>query len=292
VPAAATACRNAGIILMTVIAETLMTNSSEMLSIASNPTSRNVLVTPTLSTVSQATTGVVAATCNSVSECQSNPCQNGGTCIDGYGLYYCRCPQSYTGYNCDRQCSTPQLDVVFVLDISGSVQQEYQISMSFASAVVYGLDIDSGNIRVGAVAFSTIVVGQFYLSDFTSREAVVNGLRFYNAGGTTNTAGALYNVLNTQFTATHGARSGAQKVVILVSDGYSNVNPDQTVPSASALKNNVGAVIYSVANGDNPQFSELTNIASSPQSQYVLPLLGQNNIASISSMLLDKLCSS
>ena len=28
-------------------------------------------------------------------ECSSNPCRNGGTCVDQYGSYFCRCPSNW-----------------------------------------------------------------------------------------------------------------------------------------------------------------------------------------------------
>ncbi|XP_077199823.1 coagulation factor VII-like [Paroedura picta] len=33
--------------------------------------------------------------------CDSNPCQNGGTCIDHYQNYVCLCPMEYEGKNCE-----------------------------------------------------------------------------------------------------------------------------------------------------------------------------------------------
>ena len=36
-----------------------------------------------------------------VDECESNPCQNGGTCEDGVGAYSCTCIAGYTGENCE-----------------------------------------------------------------------------------------------------------------------------------------------------------------------------------------------
>ena len=42
-----------------------------------------------------------------VNECQSNPCLNGGTCVDGLKSYRCICSERYTGDNCElREYST------------------------------------------------------------------------------------------------------------------------------------------------------------------------------------------
>jgi len=113
---------------------------------------------------------------------------------------------------CHAGCSQ-QMDVVFVLDISGSIQEKYDNALMFAGNVSYGLDIDSGNVRVAAVAYSSTTLGQFYLRDYVNRrEAIINALRFYNPGGSTNTATALEQVRNTHLTASYGARSGVRKV--------------------------------------------------------------------------------
>ena len=34
-------------------------------------------------------------------ECQSNPCQNGGTCVDGVYSFTCSCPSSFAGPRCE-----------------------------------------------------------------------------------------------------------------------------------------------------------------------------------------------
>ena len=36
-----------------------------------------------------------------INECASNPCENGGTCVDGINSYNCKCVAGYVGHNCD-----------------------------------------------------------------------------------------------------------------------------------------------------------------------------------------------
>ena len=37
---------------------------------------------------------------NNINECYSNPCQNGGTCMDGINSYTCTCATGFTGTDC------------------------------------------------------------------------------------------------------------------------------------------------------------------------------------------------
>ncbi|GCC27784.1 hypothetical protein chiPu_0006210 [Chiloscyllium punctatum] len=38
--------------------------------------------------------------CKNINECASNPCVNGGTCVDDVNRYACLCRAGWAGYNC------------------------------------------------------------------------------------------------------------------------------------------------------------------------------------------------
>lgn len=65
--------------------------------------------------------GFAGELCNfEYNECESNPCQNGGECIDHIGSYECHCTNGFTGSRCQIKVSTikkkkPQLKIPFIL---------------------------------------------------------------------------------------------------------------------------------------------------------------------------------
>jgi len=67
---------------------------------------------------------IASIVCQNDRACQSAPCLNGGTCVDGMaGTYRCRCTERFTGLRCERACSA-RIDLVFILDVSGSTRLE------------------------------------------------------------------------------------------------------------------------------------------------------------------------
>jgi len=177
-----------------------------------------------------------------------------------------------------------------MIDISGSLETIFEADISLARSIAYGLDLDSGNARVGAMTFSSQVQGQFFLNSYIgSRQSVITAMSFYDYSGSTNIAAALTETLSNQFTAANGARPGVAKVAILITDGYATVNPDQVIPAATALKN-TGVELYVIATGESPNLSVLQSLASSPTNKYLLSLPDTSFVSSTSSTLLDRVC--
>lgn len=190
----------------------------------------------------------------------------------------------YLSAECSRK-----LDVVFVLDISGSVEDEYRLVITFAKEVVYGLSMNL-DTRVGAITYSTDVNGQFYMNTYSTKEGVINGLNFYHKGGRTNTQEALRIMRTEHFTTTRGERTGVRNVAIVVTDGYSNIDEDNTIPEATRAKEEEEIDIFVVALGEGPNFREVNDMASDPDSDYVYQLRDINEIEETAEQLLDELC--
>jgi len=79
------------------------------------------------------------------------------------------------------------LDIVLVLDLSGSVEAEYDLIMDFSRALSLGLNINSGGVRVGVVAFSDNVSHVIELDDFIREQRnLIEALNFPHHRGATN----------------------------------------------------------------------------------------------------------
>lgn len=44
---------------------------------------------------------ILSSCCSDINECASNPCQNGGSCLDRVNRYMCRCIPGYVGDRCE-----------------------------------------------------------------------------------------------------------------------------------------------------------------------------------------------
>ena len=112
---------------------------------------------------------------------------------------------SYLFLGCDIR-----VDLVLILDLSGSVEDEYRMVLEFAKHLVYGLPFQQDRTRVGAIAYSTEIVGQFYMNTYRDQEAVINALNFYHKGGKTNAQLALNLMREQHFTSQRGDRSAVR----------------------------------------------------------------------------------
>ncbi|XP_036123051.1 collagen alpha-5(VI) chain [Molossus molossus] len=147
-------------------------------------------------------------------------------------------------YDCK---SIRKLDVVFVLDHSGSISSTQRESMiNLTVHLVNKADVGRDRVQFGAVRYSDQPEVLFYLNTYSTRSAVVENLRTPRAtGGNTFTALAL-NYTDVLFTEQYGSRikQNVKQMLIIITDGESH-DRHMLNDTASKLRDK-GIVIYAV----------------------------------------------
>ncbi len=190
------------------------------------------------------------------------------------------------------ECPSRGLDLVFVMDSSGSVgERNFDLTKDFAASVTETFIINSEETQVGAIAFSGFANVSFRLDTFDDREGVLRGLEqitFFDIPGngqpSTNTADALVTLRTEVLTTAGGARDESlaiPRVAVVITDGKSSVNESETIPAARAV-HDAGITVFAVGVGKNIDEEELTAIASRPQ---LVTLLSNFNIIEFQSLL-------
>ncbi|XP_033728441.1 uncharacterized protein LOC117317678 isoform X2 [Pecten maximus] len=259
----------------------------ELRAMASEPADSNTFVFNDFVSLANFSQTFVRATCVSESVlCNVNRCKNGGVCVPGINSFSCKCPRGFNGPTCEMECISKK-DVVFVLDSSSSVGKDnYQTMLDFVKALVEELAGASFNNRFGLIVYSTEVRLIFSLGRYKDAATIgnaVGGTRYYP--GSTNTAGGLRTALEI-LTNAYGARRDAEDVVILITDGQSNVNSHDTIPAAEELKG-TGARVLTIGVGLT-DYSEVAQIASTPED--VFKVSRYNLLLDIKTDILDSSC--
>lgn len=160
------------------------------------------------------------------------------------------------------------MDIVFLLDSSTSVTEPNFVRMlQFCKDLIAYADIDSGELRVGVLVFSTAAEVMFHLNDFNKKSDIYDAIdEIPYIYGSTNTADALRVMRTEMFTLAHGDRPNADNVAVLIADGVSNfINAQYTVPEAEAAKAD-SIHIFGIGVGLD-DITELNGIVSAPASE-------------------------
>lgn len=149
--------------------------------------------------------------------------------------------------------------------------------------------IDTGQVRVGVVTYSTDVHIQFYLNTHKSKQAILDAIdNIPYTYGSTNTYGGLSTMHKQMFTAARGDRPGVRNIAVLVTDGVSNLNTYQTIPAARASRAD-GIHIYAIGIG-LADTSELRDIASEPASENSFSVQEFSALEGMKHRIFERLC--
>ena len=257
-------------------------------------------------------------------------------------------------------CTPGPVDIVFVLDRSGSVGSQFYQEIEFSKKVISKLPVsvgENGGSRVGVVVYSNraeVELGFDLGSNLASVMSKFSTLSSTQGSGCTNTTGALkvagLNLLNVStvgsaeqchnnagcctqwssgWTSSGGSSrrrrsstssswssswssstsryrsssrrqgrstsgsdvydwSGGRRVLVIVSDGASNLGGD---PSgvASELSSN-GIELFSVGVGSSVTEEELLSMASTPKSRHMFRTSDFNGLSSVVGAINEGLC--
>jgi len=158
------------------------------------------------------------------------------------------------------------------MDSSGSIGiDNFQKQREFLKKIVLNLEIGLNETRVAIINYGTEVQVVANFLKFNDKDMLLNAISSIKyLSSNTNTAGALAEANNNILQENAGMRpfdKGVSKVVIVVTDGASNVNPAMTIPNANKIKNR-GINIISVGIGNKLNQQELEGIASTKDDVY------------------------
>lgn len=176
-----------------------------------------------------------------------------------------------------KKCNASNAELIFVLDESGSVgSSNFLKSKNFVKDVIAHFEIGPQATQVGIVTFSSYPNFFFPLNRYQDKTSLLNAVsNLAYRGGSTNTGGALHQARTQLLTEANGMRTGAySKVVIVLTDGYSNYNSYPLADEAEKLKKE--AIVVGVGVGGY-NLNELKLIAS--KDDYIYTMVSFSDLA-------------
>ncbi|XP_063435027.1 collagen alpha-1(XII) chain-like isoform X1 [Mytilus trossulus] len=191
-----------------------------------------------------------------------------------------------------RNCGGKPADVFFLLDTSGSIlPSDFKKQLDFVGTVVGMFDISPDKTRVGVSTFSHEYNPMFGLEQYHDKDSLLGAIQSvpYSGGGT-DTGHALKQLREREFSRQF-TRPSVAHIIIVLTDGLSRF-PDQTRKQAAMIKK-TGSYVFAVGIGNNIDQNELSNIASSPDSnndKYAFQVTNFDGLRTLKNILAIKTC--
>ena len=190
-----------------------------------------------------------------------------------------------------------KVDLVFVVDSSGSINfadaGNWDRVLNFMVDVVDELRIGDSESRVGMVKFSTIAENEFYLNTHSTRDALhsaILGSKY--VGGDTNTQEGINFMRLQQFVDNRGDRADVTNVAIVITDGVSRVNSDNTIPEAVRAQDD-GILMFAIGVTGSVDVAEVSGISSPDHVEHVNYFLATDfsELSTIVASITEQACS-
>ncbi|CAI9721272.1 type VI, alpha [Octopus vulgaris] len=186
-------------------------------------------------------------------------------------------------------CNRTMADIIFALDTSASVDEHsYKLMLTFVHRMVQSFDIGKDDVRVGLVTFSDNSVLEFHLNKYfnaSELDKAISNVKY--KAGSTNTADALRYIRTISLLPQNGNRPNIPNIVIVVTDGKSNV-PASTASEAMKLKKL--ATVFSIGIGSQALYRELKDISTDPDADHVFTVSNFKALEKIRAALAVRTC--
>ena len=180
---------------------------------------------------------------------------------------------------------------MFVLDSSGSVEENFELAQNLTKRIVYGLNFEGGRTQVGVVVYSSAANVMFHLEEYSRKDEVLNAISFTVDGQRTNTFAGIQLMREEMFTSNNGDRVGAPNWGVVITDGRSNVHNEDTIDEAMRAHDE-GIQIFAVGIGENGSIdrTEINGIASDQDSEFAFIMQSPDELDQIANAILDRMC--
>lgn len=161
--------------------------------------------------------------------------------------------------------------------------------LDFTKDLIREANIDNGYMRVGIVTYSTNVVVEFQLNSYKTKTDLFTAVdRITYRYGSTNSAGGLNTARTEMFTVANGDREDVPNIVIIITDGVSNINARRTIPEAQET-HAAGILVYAVGIGLR-ETKELDAMATAPASDNSFKVNYFNELGDLARKLSRAVC--
>ncbi|XP_052435407.1 integrin alpha-10 [Carassius gibelio] len=197
-----------------------------------------------------------------------------------------------------QRCTT-YMDIVIVLDGSNSIYPWFEVQ-NFLSNILSKFHISPEQMQVGVLQYGEISVHEWSLRDYQTTQDVVEAAKNISRqeGRETRTAYAIQMACTEAFSPDRGAREGATKVMIVVTDGESHDGEDLPDSLAECEKRNITryaiAVLgHYIRRQQDPEtfINEIKYIASDPDEKYFFNVTDEAALNDIVDALGDRIFS-
>uniref|UniRef100_A0A7N9CNU9 Integrin subunit alpha X n=1 Tax=Macaca fascicularis TaxID=9541 RepID=A0A7N9CNU9_MACFA len=191
-----------------------------------------------------------------------------------------------------QECPRQELDIVFLIDGSGSISSgNFAMMMNFVRAVINQFQRPSTQFSL--MQFSSKFDIHFTFEEFRRTSNPLDLLAsVHQLTGFTHTATAIQKVVRELFQASHGARGDATKILIVITDGRKegdSLDYKDVIPMADAA----GIIRYAIGVGSAFQnrnsWKELNDIASKPSQEHIFKVEDFDALKDIQNQLKEKI---